>query len=731
MWRLKVGEGVGDTWLRTANNHLGRQVWEFDPDFGSEEDRKAIEEAQANFTRHRFEKKHSSDLIMRMQFARENPCDLSIPQVFVKDGEDPSVEAVTQTLQRAVKFYSTLQAHDGHWPGDFAGTLFYMPGLVIVLYITGALHNVLSSVHIQEMCNYIYNHQNEDGGWGFHIEGPSTMFGTALNYVTLRLLGERLEGKESCPLEKARKWILDRGGAIFIPSWGKMWLSVLGLYDWSGNNPLPPEIWLLPTFLPIHPGKLWCHCRMVYTPMSYLYGNRFVGPITETVLELRKELLPLPYDQVDWNKTRNLSAKEDQYYLNPLIQDVLWAAFHKIVEPFLRHWPGSVLREKALHTVMQHIHYEDENTHYVCIGAVNKVLNMLCCWVEDRNSEAFKLHLSRIPDYLWVAEDGMKMKGNNGGQLWDTGLAIQSILATELVSDCKTTLRKAHDFIKCSQVQDNCYGDFTSWHRHTSKGAWTLSTTDYRWQGSDCTAEVLKAALLLAKLPSNVVGEPLAVEKFYDAVDLILSLQNKCGGFATYELSRSYAWLEVMNPSKIFADIMIDYPFTECTSSVVQALAAFRKVYPDYRKEDIEICIAKSLSFIKKMQLPDGSWYGYWGICFTNGTWFGVEGLVAGGMTYENCSAIRKACEFLLSKQLESGGWGESYLSCQNMEYTNLTGNRSHFVNTSWAMLALLSAGQEIMGVTNRYCMISYSAYRNVFPIWAMGEYRKHMLSAF
>lgn len=35
---------------------------------------------------------------------------------------------------------------------------------------------------------------------------------------------------------------------------------------------------------------------------------------------------------------------------------------------------------------------------------------------------------------------------------------------------------------------------------------------------------------------------------------------------------------------------------------------------------------------------------------------------------------------------------------------------------------------QEIMGVFNRNCMISYSAYRNIFPIWALGEYRCRVL---
>lgn len=35
---------------------------------------------------------------------------------------------------------------------------------------------------------------------------------------------------------------------------------------------------------------------------------------------------------------------------------------------------------------------------------------LLSCWVEDPNSEAYKLHLARIPDYFWVAEDGLKIQ---------------------------------------------------------------------------------------------------------------------------------------------------------------------------------------------------------------------------------------------------------------------------------------------------------------------------------
>ena len=60
------------------------------------------------------------------------------------------------------------------------------------------------------------------------------------------------------------------------------------------------------------------------------------------------------------------------------------------------------------------------------IGPVNKAVNMLAvALASGRDSAALQRHIARIDDYLWVAEDGMKMQGYNGSQLWDTAFAAQ------------------------------------------------------------------------------------------------------------------------------------------------------------------------------------------------------------------------------------------------------------------------------------------------------------------
>ncbi|KAK1571464.1 hypothetical protein Q3G72_017619 [Acer saccharum] len=115
-----------------------------------------------------------------VQFLKEKNFKQRIPQVKVEDGEEITHETASTALRRAVHFVSALQASDGHWPAENAGPLFYHPPLVMCVYITGHLNIVCPAEHRKEMLRYIYNHQNEDGGWGLHIEGHSTLLASNL-----------------------------------------------------------------------------------------------------------------------------------------------------------------------------------------------------------------------------------------------------------------------------------------------------------------------------------------------------------------------------------------------------------------------------------------------------------------------------------------------------------------------------------------------------------------------
>lgn len=781
MWKLRSAEEGREVKpeagapLKTLCNLAGRQVWEYVEDESKADGQGAAHErARKEYVRKRrdFGVKHSADELLRIQCCGAGYKDVVRVKTKGKgkdEGKDSPVDQgdFDSGVLGGLQFYEQLQMEDGHWPGDYGGPMFLMPGLIITCYVTNAMDTILGEPHKREMARYLRNHQNEDGGYGLHIEGHSTMFGTVLSYVSMRLLGVDADSQEC---SRARKWILIHGGATTIPSWGKFWLSVLGVFSWDGLNPVPPEVWLLPYSGAsgigyMHPGRFWCHCRMVYLPMSYIYGSRITGETTALVEKLREEIYLKPYREIDWNKARNECAKEDLYYPHPMVQDALWWTLYQAEALLLPGRPLAFLRNKALRETLKHITYEDENTRYVCIGPVNKVMNMLCRWHENPEGEAFRLHASRLPDYLWVAEDGMKMQGYNGSQLWDTTFAVQAIFATGMHAQVHQCVRKAANYLEATQVREDCPGNLTKFYRHISKGAWPFSTRDHGWPISDCSSEGLKAYITMEPYLGSFISE----ERLDDCVNVILSYQNKTGGWATYENTRSFPQLELINPAETFGDIVIDYDYGECSSACITALAAFMQRHEDrgtwaktrFAKSKLETVLSKGIKFIESIQKGDGSWYGSWGVCFTYATWFGCEALAACDQVLgtESGASLRRAADFLLARQRRDGGWGESYLSCELKEYSQLPEEEpSHAVNTAWAMLALLKAGQHevdarplhraarcllgaqmpcgdwpqqhISGVFNRNCMITYANYRNIFPLWALGEYDHLVLKA-
>lgn len=124
----------------------------------------------------------------------------------------------------------------------------------------------------------------------------------------------------------------------------------------------------------------------------------------------------------------------------------------------------------------------------------------------------------------------------------------------------------------------------------------------------------------------------------------------------------------------------------------VTALSHFKRLYPDYRASEIDLVSRNAIRYIHSAQRPDGSWYGSWAICFTYAGMFALESLALAGEHYDNSASVRRACEFLVNKQMADGGWGESYKSCETEQYVH--NQSSQVVNTAWGKHKALQLSQ-------------------------------------
>ena len=641
--------------------------------------------------------------------------------------EAPSLDA-TSALQRASTRLLDLQGDEGEWEGEMVWCPMLTAQYVLLHHIIG---RPLEPGRRRRVLRSFEHTRLEGGTWGMHEHSRPHLFVTTLVYVAARLLG--LERQD--PLLVPARQFLQTEGVLSIPSWGKFWLALLNLYDWRGVNAVLPELWSLPRWIALHPSNWYCHTRLIYMAMAVIYSRRYQIPVTPLITSLREELYPQGFAQIDFRKARN-HLREADLFAGP---SVWLRACYRVAQVFERYH-GQRRRDRCVKAILGQIRWEFQTTSHTCISPVSGILSMLALWLRDPDDLDLAQALEQLDGWIWEDEAmGARVTGARSAS-WDTGFALQALATMSDIDGVEDACIAGAEFLYQQQITTSFEGYREAW-RNDPKGGWCFAGGWHGWPVTDCTAEAVLG--LIATYHEETDATVLR-----DAIRFMLRGQNRDGGFGSYESQRSALGLEWLNPAEMFGESMTEHSFIECTASCLAAFAACREHFPRLADRQLMEAVLQADAWIRRTQASDGSWRGVWGVQFIYGTLFGIRGLLAAGAVPGD-PALRLACRWLLDRQRSDGGWGEHHSGCLSGRY--IAHEQSQVIQTAWALIALLEAGdsswnaisrgagflldaqcedgswprQDMAGVFFRTALLDYVLYRQYFPMHALGLYEQ------
>ncbi len=622
----------------------------------------------------------------------------------------------------------SLQGGDGAWEGEMVWCPMLTAQYVLLHQI---MERPLDPGRRRRVLRYFERSRLEGGLWGLHEHSPPHLFVTTLVYVAARLLGVERDD----PLIEPARLFLQAEGVLGIPSWGKFWLALVGLYDWRGVNAVLPELWSLPRWMALHPSKWYCHTRLIYMAMAAIYPLRFRAPVTPAIASIREELFPQGFANVKFSSGRN-RLRDADLFARPSVWLRAGYGFARLYERF--HGKGR--RARCTEAIIRHIKWELQTTNHASISPVSGLLNIIALWLRDPNDTDCQQALAQLDGWIWEDEEGGTRVTGARSASWDTGFSLQALATVPELDGVGSALRRGANFLRRQQIGTSFEG-FREAYRADPKGGWCFARGWHGWPVTDCTAEAV-----LGMIAADC--EATSTTALGDAVRFMLRGQNRDGGFGSYEGRRTAVGLEWLNPAEMFGESMTEHSYVECTASCLAALAACREHVPEVTDPEVMSAVSRAEAWLRRTQECDGSWRGVWGVQFIYGTFFGVRGLLAAGARPSD-PALRLACRWLLVRQREDGGWGEHHSGCLTSRY--VAHEESQVIQTAWAMIALLEAGdsnwtaisqgarflldtqeadgtwprQDMAGVFFRTALLDYVLYRQYFPMHALGLYEQ------
>jgi Squalene-hopene cyclase N-terminal domain len=239
------------------------------------------------------------------------------------------------------------------------------------------------------------------------------------------------------------------GGVLAIPTWGKFWLAMIGLYDYDAVNPFPPELFLLPRWLPAHPDRLYCHTRNIYQGIAYLYGRRFradLGPLTAS---LTAELYGGPLPRSRFLAGRNAISATD---LHRRPAPLLRAGCRLLLGYEAVH--SRRLRERALRVCLTRIRDEQRATAAQGLSPVNAVLDCVALFAHDPRDPELDAGMDALEYWRWSdPAAGIRYAGARS-HTWDTAFAAEALTAHQetVGTTAAIALRSAHAYLSRAQL---------------------------------------------------------------------------------------------------------------------------------------------------------------------------------------------------------------------------------------------------------------------------------------